>query len=202
MMLLEELQNYKIYLCSKSPRRHELLTEMGLDYEYLSTDVVEKHPDTSDPVVVAEYLSQLKLSPVRMDEYPDHTVFIACDTIVVMGNDILEKPKDKDDAVRMLHQLSGDVHTVISGLTVATPRMQFTSHQKTSVRFAALSDEEISYYVEHYQPFDKAGAYGVQEWIGNVAIESIEGSFYNVMGLPTCLLWKMLKKLTAEMCDR
>lgn len=195
-MLLDILKDYKIYLCSKSPRRHELLAGMGIDFEYLPTNVVEKHPDTDNPVEVAEYLSQLKLSPVKMEDYPKNTIFIACDTIVVLGNEILEKPKDEADAMTMIWELSGKSHTVISGLTVATPERSITSHRKTEVRFSQLSDEEIRYYVQQYKPYDKAGAYGVQEWIGYIGIEAINGSFYNVMGLPTKLLWEMLKEVS------
>ena len=195
-MLLDKLKDYKVYLCSKSPRRHELLADMGIDFEYLPTNVVEKHPDTDNPVEVAEYLSKLKLSPIKMEEYPKNTIFIACDTIVVLGNEILEKPKDEADAVAMLRELSGNTHTVISGLTVATPERSLTSHRKSQVRFGQLSDEEIDYYMRRYQPLDKAGAYGVQEWIGYIGIEALEGSFYNVMGLPTKLLWEMLGKIT------
>lgn len=195
-MLLDILKNYKVYLCSKSPRRHELLAGMGIDFEYLPTNVVERHPDTDNPVEVAEYLSQLKLSPINMEDYPKNTFFIACDTIVVLGNEILEKPKDEADAMTMIRELSGKSHTVISGLTVATPERSITSHRKTEVRFSQLSDEEIRYYVQQYKPYDKAGAYGVQEWIGYIGIEAINGSFYNVMGLPTKLLWEMLKEVS------
>lgn len=195
-MLLDILKDYKVYLCSKSPRRHELLAGMGIDFEYLPTNVVEKHPDTDNPVEVAEYLSQLKLSPINMEDYPKNTIFIACDTIVVLGNEILEKPKDEADAMTMIRELSGKSHTVISGLTVATPERSITSHRKTEVRFSQLSDEEIRYYVQQYKPYDKAGAYGVQEWIGYIGIEAINGSFYNVMGLPTKLLWEMLKEVS------
>lgn len=195
-MLLDILKNHKVYLCSKSPRRHELLAGMGIDFEYLPTNVVEKHPDTNNPVEVAEYLSQLKLSPINMEDYPKNTIFIACDTIVVLGNEILEKPKDEADAMTMIRELSGKSHTVISGLTVATPERSITSHRKTEVRFSQLSDEEIRYYVQQYKPYDKAGAYGVQEWIGYIGIEAINGSFYNVMGLPTKLLWEMLKEVS------
>ena len=195
-MLLDILKDYKVYLCSKSPRRHELLAGMGIDFEYLPTNVVERHPDTDNPVEVAEYLSQLKLSPVKMEDYPKNTIFIACDTIVVLSNEILEKPKDEANAMTMIRELSGKSHTVISGLTVATPERSITSHRKTEVRFSQLSDEEIRYYVQQYKPYDKAGAYGVQEWIGYIGIEAINGSFYNVMGLPTKLLWEMLKEVS------
>lgn len=194
-MLLDKLKDYKVYLCSKSPRRHELIAGMGIDFEYLPTNVVEKHPDTDNPVEVAEYLSKLKLSPIQMRDYAPNTIFIACDTIVVLDTEILEKPKDEADAIAMLHELSGNTHTVISGLTVATPQRSLTSHRKTEVRFSQLSEEEIQYYVQQYKPYDKAGAYGVQEWIGYIGIEAINGSFYNVMGMPTKLLWEMLKEV-------
>lgn len=194
-MLLDQLKDYTIYLCSKSPRRHELLTEMGIHYKYLPTDVEEKHPDTNDSVKVAEYLSQLKLSPIKFENYSGKTIFIACDTIVVLGDKILEKPQNEAEAIRMLHELSGKTHTVISGLTVATPQKCLTSHRKTEVKFGILSEDEIAYYVSRYKPLDKAGAYGVQEWIGYIGIESINGSFYNVMGLPTKLLWEMLTNI-------
>ena len=194
-MLLDKLKKYKVYLCSKSPRRHELLAGMGINFEYLPTNVEEKHPDTDNPVEVAEYLSKLKLSPINMADYDPHTIFIACDTIVVLGNEILEKPKDEAEAVVMLRELSGNTHTVISGLTVATPERSLTSHRKSEVRFSQLSEEEIAYYVRQYKPLDKAGAYGVQEWIGYIGIEAINGSFYNVMGLPTKLLWEMISKI-------
>lgn len=194
-MLLDQLKDYQIYLCSKSPRRHELLAGMGIKFQYLPTDVEEKHPETNDPVVVAEYLSQLKLSPINLKQYPEKTIFIACDTIVVLDDKILEKPKDEEDAINMLRALSGRTHTVISGLTVATPAKTLTSHRQTEVRFGKLTDEEIRHYVSTYSPLDKAGAYGVQEWIGYIAIEGINGSFYNVMGLPTKLLWEMLEEV-------
>ena len=194
-MLLDELKNYKIYLASKSPRRRELLTDMGIDYELLSTDVEESYDPSMPPAEVVQYLSKLKLSRLNMADYHANTIFIACDTIVVMDGRILGKPKDDEDALQMLRQLSGHTHTVLSGLTVATPNRSLTDYRSTEVAFAEIPEEELQYYVDHYRPLDKAGAYGIQEWVGNIGIQSIHGSFYNVMGLPTCLLWKMLKEL-------
>ncbi|MBO7648266.1 MAG: septum formation protein Maf, partial [Bacteroidales bacterium] len=147
------------------------------------------------PAEVVQYLSKLKLSTIDMSRYPANTIFIACDTIVVVDGRILGKPKDDEDALQMLRQLSGHTHTVLSGLTVATPARMLTDYRTTDVTFAELSDGELRYYVEHYRPLDKAGAYGVQEWIGCVGIKSITDSFYNVMGLPTRLLWEMLEEL-------
>ena len=194
-MLLDELKNYKIYLASKSPRRRELLADMGIDYELLATEVEESYDPSMPPAEVVQYLSRLKLSAVDFAQYPADTIFIACDTIVVMDGRILGKPKDDEDALQMLRQLSGHTHTVLSGLTVATPNRSLTDYRSTEVAFAEIPEEELQYYVDHYRPLDKAGAYGIQEWVGNIGIQSIHGSFYNVMGLPTCLLWKMLKEL-------
>lgn len=194
-MLLDELKNYKIYLASKSPRRRELLADMGIDYELLATEVEESYDPSMPPAEVVQYLSRLKLSAVDFPQYPANTIFIACDTIVVMDGRILGKPKDDEDALQMLRQLSGHTHTVLSGLTVATPNRSLTDYRSTEVAFAEIPEEELQYYVDHYRPLDKAGAYGIQEWVGNIGIQSIHGSFYNVMGLPTCLLWKMLKEL-------
>ena len=194
-MLLDELKNYKIYLASKSPRRRELLSDMGIRYELFSTDVEESFDPTLPPSEVVQYLSKLKLSTIDMSQYPANTIFIACDTIVVVDGKIIGKPKDHAEALFMLRQLSGHTHKVLSGLTVATPARRLTDYRATDVTFAELPDSELRYYVEQYQPLDKAGAYGVQEWIGCVGIKSITGSFYNVMGLPTRLLWEMLKEL-------
>ena len=197
-MLLDELKNYKIYLASKSPRRRELLADMGIDYELLAIEVEESYDPSMPPAEVVQYLSKLKLSAVDFAQYPANTIFIACDTIVVMDGRILGKPKDDEEALLMLRQLSGHTHTVLSGLTVATPNRSLTDYRSTEVAFAEIPEEELQYYVDHYRPLDKAGAYGVQEWIGCVGIKSIHGSFYNVMGLPTRLLWEMLEKLVGK----
>lgn len=185
----------KIYLASKSPRRNELLRGMGFDFEVMPTNVKEAYPSDLSPTEVAEYLSALKLSTIDFQKFPKGSLFIACDTIVVVGDEILGKPKDADDAYRMLRLLSGREHEVISGLTVMTEAKKLTKHRTTKVKFRELLDDEIDYYIENYRPFDKAGAYGVQEWIGYVGIEYIDGSYYNVMGLPTQLLWQMLAEI-------
>lgn len=194
-MLINLLKNYKIYLVSESPRRHQLLSEMGVDFEFMPVRVEENYADNLKPVEVAEYLSQLKLSTIEMELFPNETIFIACDTIVVIGDEIIGKPKDDQDAFQMLRKLSGKEHLVISGLTIATPQKKLTSNKQTLVKFKDFSDEELQYYVACYKPLDKAGAYGVQEWLGYVGIDYIHGSFYNVMGLPTKLLWDMLSEI-------
>ena len=194
-MLLNELQQYKIYLASKSPRRRELLAGMGIDFDILTTDVEETYDPAWSPEEIVMHLSRLKLSPIDMAQYDPKTIFITCDTIVVVDGQIIGKPKDKADAERMLKMLSGNTHTVYSGLTVATPQKQLTNYRATDVVFENLSDDMIQYYIETYKPFDKAGSYGVQEWIGRVGIREVRGSFYNVMGLPTRLLWTMLEQV-------
>jgi len=197
-MLLENLRDYKIYLASQSPRRRALLSDMDIDFEILRTDVEEKYDTSLAPEEVVQFLSRLKLSTVDFSHYAPETIFIACDTIVVVDGIIIGKPRDEQEAVAMIRQLSGRTHTVLSGLTVATPQQMLTDYRASEVTFEQLADEEINYYVQRYRPLDKAGAYGVQEWIGCMGIKSINGSFYNVMGLPTCLLWDMLKKITTQ----
>jgi len=192
-MLLTELQQYKIYLASKSPRRRELLAGMGVEFEVMSTDVEETYDPARSPEEIVMHLSRLKLSPIDMSQYDPNTIFITCDTIVVVNGQIIGKPKDREDATRMLKMLSGNTHTVYSGVTVATPQRQLTDYRATEVVFENLTDDMIQYYIDTYQPFDKAGSYGVQEWIGRVGIREVHGSFYNVMGLPTRLLWQMLE---------
>jgi len=185
-------QKSKIFLVSKSPRRKQLLEEMGYHFEILHTHVEETYPENLSPSQIAEYLSQLKLTPVNFLEYPENNIFISCDTIVVLDRMILGKPKTKTEATVMLRQLSGKTHQVISGITVANSHKSITKHSITEVTFKMLSEEEIYYYITHYKPYDKAGGYGIQEWIGLVGITSIHGCFYNVMGLPTQLLAEIL----------
>jgi septum formation protein len=165
---------------------------MGIRFEVLPTDVDETYPDHLTPVQIAEYLSQLKLTPINFSEYSENDLFISCDTIVVLDETILGKPKTEAEAAEMLRQLSGKTHLVISGITVASGQKKTTNHSITEVTFKKLSEEEIQYYITNYKPYDKAGAYGIQEWIGLVGVTSVNGCFYNVMGLPTALLMGML----------
>ena len=133
-----------------------------------------------------------------MEQFPENALFIASDTIVVADDDILEKPVDDEDAFRMLRRLSGREHIVMSGVSVRTRRYCATRHSETKVRFRTFSDDELWYYIHQYRPFDKAGAYGIQEWIGYVGMEGMEGSFFNVMGLPTDVVWDMLQDAVIE----
>ena len=197
-MLLEEIKKYKIYLASQSPRRRELLAGMGFDFEVMPTHVKEVHPEGCTPAQVVEHLSRLKILSVNMEQFPENALFIASDTIVVADDDILEKPVDDEDAFRMLRRLSGREHIVMSGVSVRTRRYCATRHSETKVRFRTFSDDELWYYIHQYRPFDKAGAYGIQEWIGYVGMEGMEGSFFNVMGLPTDVVWDMLQDAVIE----
>ena len=194
-MLLTQLKEYSIYLVSQSPRRQELLKGMGIKFDSFSSDIEEIYPTHFSPVEVAEYLAQLKLSEIQFSKYPEKSIFIGCDTIVVLGNEIIGKPSDKEEAREMLRKLAGHTHTVISGLSVATSQVRLSGNRQTQVHFASFSEEEIEYYISKYLPLDKAGSYGDQEWIGYIGIEAIEGSFYNVMGLPTKLLWDLLYQI-------
>ncbi len=194
-MLINKLSEYKVYLASKSPRRKELLSGMGIDFEVINTEVEETYNPNDRPHEIVMKLSKLKMSPIKFENYPEKTIFITCDTIVVVNGEIVGKPHDKTDAMRMLKNLSGNSHTVYSGITVATCKKQLTDFRTTEVVFEKLSDEMIDYYIEKYKPYDKAGSYGVQEWIGYVGIREVYGSFYNVMGLPTRLLWQMLEEV-------
>jgi len=165
---------------------------MGLPFEIVYTNVNETYPDHLSPVQIAEHLSQLKLLPVNFSEYSNNSIFISCDTLVILEGKILEKPKTQIEAVAMLHQLSGKTHQVISGITVASAQKRITRHSVTEVTFKQLSKNEIQYYVEYYKPYDKAGGYGIQEWIGLIGVVSLHGCYYNVMGLPTQLLAEIL----------
>jgi septum formation protein len=169
---------------------------MGVEFDVMKTDVEETYDPSWTPEQIVLHLSKLKLSPIDMSQYAPKTIFIACDTIVVVDGQIIGKPKDETDAVRMLKMLSGSTHTVYSGLTVATPQKQLTDFRATEVVFDTLTDDMIQYYINTYKPFDKAGSYGVQEWIGYVGIREVRGSYYNVMGLPTRLLWQMLSAIS------
>ena len=194
-MLLTDLQQYNVILASKSPRRRELLAGMGVEFEVMTTDVEETYDPSGTPEQIVMHLSKLKLSPIDMSQYAPNTIFITCDTIVVVNGQIIGKPKDEEDAKRMLRTLSDNTHTVYSGLTVATPQKQLTNYRATEVVFEPLSEEMIQYYIDTYKPFDKAGSYGVQEWIGYIACTEMRGSYFNVMGFPIHRVYEYLKNL-------
>lgn len=188
-----QLTNYKIVLASNSPRRKELLSGIDIDYRVFTLpNIDEAYPETLPKKDVAQFLSQKKASAYA-DMLDDDTLLITADTVVILHGEILEKPRDKNDAKRMLRMLASQTHHVITGVCLTTKDKQHCFSDTAKVTFGALSDEEIEYYVEKYLPMDKAGAYGVQEWIGYVAVEKIEGSYFNVMGLPIYKVYQALK---------
>ena len=194
MLLTDRLKDYRILLASKSPRRRELLKGCGLEFEIAEGgDAEESFPADMPLGEVAEYLSKVK-SEAYADTLTEGDILITADTVVIAAGEILGKPKDREDAVRMLHLLSGSSHEVVTGVTLRTTSRERSFSCRSVVRFREMSDGEIEYYIDTCHPYDKAGAYGIQEWIGYVAISGIEGSFYNVMGLPVQMLWVELEK--------
>jgi len=194
MMLTEILSNYRVILASASPRRKFLLSEMGIKFDIVTTDVIEDYDENLHPSAVAMFLSQKKASFFSKSNMSDNELIITVDTLVSLNGEIISKPKDESEAISFLQKLSGNMHYVYSGVTLMTKMKQHTFLSETKVYFRVFENEEIEYYVAKFKPFDKAGAYGVQEWIGYVGVERIEGSFFNVMGLPTTALHKELLK--------
>lgn len=190
---LENIKDFDIILASGSPRRRELLGMLDVDFRVdTSHGVDETVPEGVSPMDVAPYLSQLKASayPLTKD---DGKLVITADTVVIIDDEVLGKPADENEACEMLEKLQGRVQTVVTGVTVRTYNKSVTFRAESEVEFAKLSRPEIEYYVRKYKPLDKAGAYGIQEWIGAAGIKGIEGSFYNVMGLPVHRLYECLK---------
>lgn len=191
-MILEHLNRYTVVLASKSPRRQELLKGMGVKFVTLTKETREDYPEMPFEKV-PEYLSRQKSLAFTDDELPEGFLLITADTVVIAENEILGKPKDRTDAMRMMHILSGKSHHVVTGVTVRSKDKIETFSANSEVTFAPLDEEEMAYYVDQYKPYDKAGAYGIQEWIGYVGISGLQGSFYNVMGLPTRMLYQTIK---------
>ena len=194
MLLIDRLKNHRILLASKSPRRRELLAGCGIDFEIAEgRDTEECFPADMPLGEVAEYLSKVK-SDAYADTLTEGDILITADTVVIASGEILGKPKDREDAARMLRLLSGAEHEVVTGVTLRSIGKCESFSSVSKVCFRALSKEEIDHYIDTFKPYDKAGAYGIQEWIGYVAISGIVGSFYNVMGLPVQRLWVELEK--------
>lgn len=191
--MLDNLKKYKIILASKSPRRKELLEMLDIPFEiYTKNGIDETYPSGLPAEEVAEFLSKLKGEAYSV-EIKGNELFITADTVVILNNKIYGKPKTMEDAIDMLMQLQGETHTVATGVTITTKDKLVSFSTYTDVTFATISREEARYYVEKYKPLDKAGAYGIQEWIGCAAVAGISGSFYNVMGLPVHQLYTCLK---------
>ncbi|MCL2041349.1 MAG: Maf family nucleotide pyrophosphatase [Bacteroidales bacterium] len=184
-----------IILASQSPRRKMLLQGLGIDFEVKPSPADETYPADLNYEEVAEYIAKQKARHFPKDELPEHFILITADTVVCLDNEILGKPKDAADAIAILRKLSGRKHEVITGVVITTATAQNSFSDKTDVYFKDLTEAEIAYYVENYRPFDKAGAYGIQEWIGYIGITRIDGSFFNVMGLPVQRVYEELEKI-------
>lgn len=184
----------KLLLASKSPRRRELLSQLGLPLEIVDINVDERLTTALPPAAVAEHLARRKADAYPTTQLDADTVLVTADTIVVHRNEILGKPHSRDEAIAMLRSLSGDRHTVYTGVCMRSSHADESFTESTDVIFNNLSDTDITYYVDTYRPYDKAGAYGIQEWIGMVGIKAIEGCYYNVVGLPVATLYERLRK--------
>lgn len=194
-MMLENIKKYKVVLASNSPRRKELLAGLGIDFTVRTLQGIdESYPADLKGEDIPKYISGQKAKAYNASMADDELI-ITADTIVYVDGEVLGKPKDKDDARRMFHLMSGRKHEVITGVSIVTKEKTIQFATTTNVTFAQLTDEEIDYYIENYKPFDKAGAYGIQEWIGYIGITGIEGSYFNVVGLPVQRLYTELKKI-------
>lgn len=195
MQFLEKLKSYDIILASQSPRRRELLAQTGIPFRVLVKPTPEAFPSRLPPQEVALLLSREKAAAFQEELNSENTVVITADTIVVVDGQIINKPGDHDHALEMLRSLSGKDHEVITGVCIRHQKKEKHFFETTRVFFRVLREEEIRYYVTHFKPFDKAGAYGIQEWIGHVGIHHIEGSYPNVVGLPVERVFTELRAL-------
>jgi len=193
-MVLENLRNYRLILASRSLRRQQLMRELGLDFEIVLRDFDESYPEGINGEEIARYLAGKKAKEFA-GEVMENEIVITADTIVWCNGKVLGKPFDAHDAIRMLREISGRTHEVITGVSLLTFKRHVTFTESTKVSFEAMTEAEILYYVEKYSPYDKAGAYGIQEWIGLAACSHIDGSYFNVVGLPVQRLYEELKKI-------
>lgn len=191
--MLTNLKKYNIILASKSPRRQELLKGIGIAFNIMTKYVDESYSKNISVYEVAPFLSLKKAKAFDESELPENYMVITADTVVLINDTILGKPKDDDDARKMLKILSGNKHSVITGVTVRTKEKTKTFSVTSKVSFDVLDETEINYYVDNFKPFDKAGSYGIQEWIGYIGVNGVDGSYFNVMGLPTQRLYQILK---------
>ena len=193
--MLDNLEKYKVILASGSPRRRELMAGLGVNYEVrILPDVDESYPDTLQGEEIPLYIAKEKADAYIPMMQPDELI-ITADTIVWLDGKVLGKPRDREDALQMLRTLSGRTHEVFTGVCITTTDWQRSFTAQTEVRFATLSEDEIIYYVDNFKPMDKAGAYGVQEWIGFIGVENISGRYYNIKGLPVQRLYRELLKV-------
>lgn len=192
MLLKDKFKDKMIYLASNSPRRRDLMKELGLDFKRLKIEVEEEFPANLKREQIALYLSELKMNEGLKRILDPNDLLITADTIVWSNHQVLNKPSNKEQALTMLSELSSKSHEVITACSIATLEKKCSFYSTTEVKFKKLSQEEMEYYIENYKPFDKAGSYGIQEWIGHIGVESIHGSYTNVVGLPTSALYQQL----------
>ncbi len=196
--LKEQLNGFKIILGSGSPRRKELLEELGVDFTIDNLSVDESYPSGLKGSDIALFLADLKAMAYPSGRLTDKTILITADTIVCLNDDVMGKPDDQAHAIEILRSLSGKTHSVVTAVCLRNNLKKRLFYNETKVTFKVLSDEEINYYIERYKPFDKAGAYGIQEWIGFIGIEKIEGSYFNVMGLPVHQLYDEIQQFVSQ----
>ncbi len=194
-MNIDKFQQLKIVLASQSPRRRELLQSMGLTFESIGLDINEDFPSVLKEHEIPVYLSQKKAAALK-NQYDHETIIITADTIVWHNHKALNKPVNRNEAINMLKQLNGQWHTVYTGVTLEQGNVSISQWDSTEVKFVELEEHWINYYVDQYHPMDKAGSYGAQDFWGLIAIEELKGSYYNVMGLPTHLIFQMLDEIT------
>ncbi len=193
-MLVTRLKKYNIILASGSPRRQQFLKDLHLDFEIRLKDIDETYPKNLKSTEITDYLADLK-SKAFDNELVEDDLLITSDTIVWLENKALGKPKNKQQAFEILQELSGKTHQVITSVSIKNKHFQKIFSDITNVKFKELTSDEINFYIDNYKPFDKAGSYGIQEWIGKIGIEKIEGSYFNVMGLPVHKLYDELMKI-------
>lgn len=195
-MIIEELNRYRIILASRSPRRQQLLRELGLKFEVIIKEYSEAYPEDLVGEEIARYVAHQK-AVTFIGVISDDEIVITADTIVWCNNRVLGKPLNPEDAQRILREISGNTHEVITGVSLFSSTKQVTFSVSTKVTFDHLSDDEINFYIDRFKPYDKAGAYGIQEWIGIIACSHIEGSYFNVVGLPAQRLCKELQRFVS-----
>jgi len=193
-MKQEILRHYNLLLGSKSPRRQDLLKALGLHYTLVDIDVEEVYPAHLQGAEIARYLCELKADAFDSRLLPEDSILVTADTIVWLDGKYIGKPSGKEDAIAMLKQLSGRQHSVFSGICLKSSTRKVVFHAHTLVKFRDLAQDEIQFYVNHYKPYDKAGSYGIQDWIGYIGVSSIEGCYYNVMGFPVEMFYEELTK--------
>ena len=191
-MIIDKLNDFKIILASRSPRRQQLLRELGLKFDVVVEEYDESYPAGLTGEEIARYVSYEKAALFR-NRLSENEIVIAADTIVWCNNKVLGKPADREDAIAILKEISGNTHEVITGVSLRTKNREMTFSDTTKVTFEAFSEEEIHYYIDNFKPYDKAGAYGIQEWIGIIACSHIDGSYFNVVGLPVQRLYRELQ---------